>query len=106
MKTIAMVGASDNPARPSWIALKYLQQRGFKIIPVNPGLAGKEILGARVYASLSEIPEPIDIVDIFRNSAAAGGIVDEALTLDPLPKGDLDAAVGPQRRGGYARASG
>lgn len=86
LKTIAMVGASDNPARPSWIALKYLQQRGFKIIPVNPGLAGKDILGARVYASLAEIPEPVDIVDIFRNPAAAGGVVDEALTLDPLPK--------------------
>ena len=85
-KTIAMVGASDNPARPSWIAFKYLQQRGYRMFPVNPGLAGKDILGAPVYATLADIPEPMDLVDIFRNSAAAGGIVDEALALRPLPK--------------------
>ena len=85
-KTIAMVGASDNPARPSWIAFKYLQQRGFRMFPVNPVLAGKDILGARVHATLADVPEPIDMVDIFRNSAAAGGIVDEALALRPVPK--------------------
>ena len=85
-KTIAMVGASDNPARPSWIAFKYLQQRGFRMFPVNPVLAGKEILGEHVHATLADVPEPVDMVDIFRNSAAAGGIVDEALALRPLPK--------------------
>lgn len=86
VKTIAMVGASDNPARPSWIAFKYLRQRGFRMLPVNPVLAGRDILGVPVYASLAAIPDPVDMVDIFRNSAAAGGIVDEALALRPPPK--------------------
>jgi predicted CoA-binding protein len=86
VKTIALVGASNNPARPSWIVVKYLSERGYKVIPVNPALAGTELLGQKVYASLAEIPEPIDMVEIFRNSAAAGPITDEALALDPLPK--------------------
>jgi hypothetical protein len=85
-KTIAMVGASANESRPSYFAFKYLQQRGYRMIPVNPGLAGKDLLGARVHASLSEIEEPIDMVDIFRSSEAAAAIVDEALALSPLPK--------------------
>lgn len=85
-KTIALVGASANPARPSWIVVKYLSERGYTIHPVNPGLAGQEILGLRVYARLSEVPQPLDMVEIFRNSEAAGPIVDEALSLDPLPK--------------------
>ncbi len=86
VKTVAMVGASGNPARPSYFVLQYLLGRGFRVFPVNPGLAGKDILGARVYAGLAEIPGPIDMVDIFRNSEAAGEIVDEALQLQPLPK--------------------
>ena len=86
VRTIAMVGASNNPARPSFLVLKYLVSRGFGLIAVNPGLAGGQILGAPVYASLADVPERIDMVDIFRNSAAAGTIVDEALALDPLPK--------------------
>ena len=86
VKTIAMVGASANTARPSYIVLKYLSERGFKVTAVNPGLAGNTILGAPVYARLSDVPGPIDMVDIFRNSAVAGAIVDEALALDPLPK--------------------
>ena len=86
VKTIAMVGASNNPARPSFLVLKYLVSRGFRLIAVNPGLAGGQILGAPVYASLDDVPDRIDMVDIFRNSAAAGTIVDEALALDPLPK--------------------
>ena len=85
-RTIAMVGASANEVRPSYFVLKYLMSRGYRMFPVNPGLAGKEILGAKVYASLADIPEPIDMVDIFRNSEAADGVVDEALALAPLPR--------------------
>lgn len=85
-KTIAMVGVSANDSRPSYFAFKYLIGRGYRMIGVNPGLAGQTLLGAPIYASLAEIPEPVDMVDIFRNSEAAGPIVDEALKLDPLPK--------------------
>ena len=85
-RTIALVGASANPARPSWIVLKYLLDRGYAVIPVNPGLDGQDLLGRRVVATLAEVQEPIDMVEIFRNSAAAGPLVDEALALDPLPK--------------------
>ena len=85
-KTIALVGASANEVRPSYFVLKYLLGRGYRMFPVNPGIAGQEILGAKVYGSLAEIPEPLDMVEIFRNSEAADGIVDEALALDPLPK--------------------
>ena len=85
-KVIAMVGASDNPARPSFLALKYLRARGYTVHAVNPGLAGGGlILGEPVYATLAEIPGPIDMVDIFRHSAAADGVVDDALRLRPLP---------------------
>lgn len=86
VRTIALVGASNNPARPSWIVLKYLSERGFEVIPVDPELAGGEILGRPVFARLADIGEPIDMVEIFRNSEAAGPITDEALALDPLPK--------------------
>ena len=86
VKTIALVGASQSPARPSWIVTKYLLERGYDVIPVNPGLAGQELLGKRVYGTLKEIPQPLDMVEIFRNSQAAGPITDEALTLDSLPK--------------------
>jgi hypothetical protein len=85
-KTIALVGASANPARPSWIVVKYLSERGYTIHPVNPGLAGQEILGLPVYGKLADVPWPLDMVEIFRNSEAAGPIVDEALALDPLPR--------------------
>ena len=78
-KIITMVGASGNEMRPSFFAMKYLLAKGFVVHPVNPGLAGKEILGQRVYASLKEVPAPVDMVDIFRNSEAAPGIVREAL---------------------------
>jgi predicted CoA-binding protein len=86
VKTIAMVGASANEVRPSFFVLKYLINKGFSVFPVNPGHAGKEILGRMTYAKLADIPEPIDMVDIFRASAAVLPIVDEALALDPLPK--------------------
>src|SRR5271156_2866933 len=78
-KTIAMVGASGNSVRPSYFAMKYLLDKGFVIHPINPGLAGKEILKQRVYASLKDVPAPVDMVDIFRASEAAPGIVREAL---------------------------
>ena len=79
VRTIAMVGASPNWSRPSNFAMKYLQAKGYKVYPVNPGAAGGEILGERVYASLDELPETADMVDIFRNSEAAGPIADEAV---------------------------
>jgi predicted CoA-binding protein len=78
-KVIAMVGASGNEMRPSYFAMMYLLAKGYVIHPINPGLAGKEILGRRVYASLKEVPAPVDMVDIFRASKAAPGIVKEAL---------------------------
>ncbi len=78
-KVIAMVGASGNEMRPSYFAMKYLLAKGFVIHPVNPGLAGKEIMGRPVYASLKEVPAPVDMVDIFRASDAAPGIVREAI---------------------------
>ena len=84
VKSIAMVGASANPARPSYIVLKYLLGRGYRVFPVNPGLAGKQVLGAMAYASLADLPEPVDMVEIFRASEYAGALVDEALAL-PLP---------------------
>ncbi|MCG7506936.1 CoA-binding protein [Mesorhizobium retamae] len=86
VKTIAMVGASANDVRPSWFVLKYMLAKGFSVFPINPGQAGKEILGRMTYARLADIPEPIDMVDIFRAPAAVPGIVDEILALDPLPK--------------------
>ncbi|MBN8942356.1 MAG: CoA-binding protein [Rhizobiales bacterium] len=86
VKAIAMVGASANEVRPSYFVLKYLIDRGYRVHPVNPALAGREILGRIVYGSLAEIPEAIDMVDIFRNSEAAGTVVDEALRLEPKPQ--------------------
>lgn len=85
-KSIALVGASNNPARPSYIVFKYLHERGYRVIPINPGLAGQDILGVPVVARLSDLKEPVDMVEIFRNSEAAGPITDEALQLSPLPK--------------------
>ena len=85
VKTIAMVGASAKDNRPSYFAFKYLLARGYNMIPINPGLGGKELLGRKIYARLSEVPEPIDMVEIFRASQYALPIVQEALTLSPRP---------------------
>ncbi|MFN0263351.1 CoA-binding protein [Tepidamorphus sp. 3E244] len=86
VRTIAMVGASAKNIRPSYFVLKYLIDKGYKVFPINPGLAGQEILGQTVYASLADVPAPIDMVDVFRNSDAAAGVIDESLALEPLPK--------------------
>src|SRR5215471_3713103 len=79
VKTIAMVGISPKDNRPSYFAFKYLLERGYHMIPVNPGEAGGDILGQKVYAKLAEIPEPVDMVDIFRAPQYAPGVVEEAL---------------------------
>ncbi|MFC4270876.1 CoA-binding protein [Sneathiella chungangensis] len=79
--TIAVVGASSNPARPSYYVMKYLKRKGYRCIPVNPGLAGQQLLGETAYASLSDIPEPVDMVDCFRASEAIPPIVDEAIAI-------------------------
>ncbi|MEQ8861855.1 MAG: O-acetylhomoserine aminocarboxypropyltransferase [Thalassobaculum sp.] len=81
VKTIAMVGASDNWNRPSYFAMKYLQQKGYRVYPVNPKVAaaGGEILGEKAYADLKDLPETADMVDVFRNSAAAGPVTDAAI---------------------------
>jgi len=79
VKTVALVGASANWNRPSFFVMKYLQAKGYRVFPINPGVAGQEILGESVYANLKDLPETPDMVDIFRNSEAAGGISDEAV---------------------------
>ena len=86
VKTIAMVGASANDVRPSYFVLKYLLAKGFLVFPINPGQAGKEILGRMTYARIADVPGPIDMVDVFRGATAVPGIVEEVLRLDPLPK--------------------
>jgi uncharacterized protein len=86
VKTIAMVGASEKENRPSYFAFKYLLERGYHMIPVNPGHAGETMLGQKIYARLSDIPEPIDMIDIFRASQFALPIVQEALSLKSLPQ--------------------
>jgi uncharacterized protein len=86
VSTIAVVGASPNPARPSNQVLGFLIARGFETYPVNPGHAGGLIRGRTTYARLADVPAAIDMVDVFRRSSAAGGVVDEALQLDPLPR--------------------
>ena len=80
-RSIAMIGASANISRPSYFALKYLVGKGYTVHPINPGLAGKEIAGQRVYASLADVPGPVDMVDIFRNSEAALAVTRDAIAL-------------------------
>ena len=86
VKSIAMVGASPVDVRPSYFAFKYLVQRGYDMIPVNPGHIGKSLLGRPFVASLTDIGRPVDMVEIFRSSDHIMPVVDEALKLRPLPK--------------------
>ncbi|MGB3390119.1 MAG: CoA-binding protein [Pseudaminobacter sp.] len=86
VKTVAIVGASANDIRPSFFVAKYLIDKGYEVYPVNPGQAGKEILGRTAYASLADIPVPIDMVDIFRSSDAVTPVIEQAMALRPLPK--------------------
>ena len=86
VRSIAMVGASANPARPSSLVLRYLVAHGYRVFPVNPGLTGGHIMGLPVHARLADVPEPVDMVDVFRNSESAGSVVDEALALEPRPR--------------------
>jgi predicted CoA-binding protein len=81
VRTVAMVGASPDWNRPSYFVMKYLLRKGYHVIPVNPKAAGGEILGQRVYASLADIPEPVDVVDVFRRADAVPGIVAEAIRI-------------------------
>ncbi len=86
VKSIAMVGASERENRPSYFAFKYLLERGYNMIPINPGHAGEDLLGRRISARLADVTEPIDMVDIFRASRYALPIVEEALALQPRPQ--------------------
>ncbi|MCG8491398.1 MAG: CoA-binding protein [Sneathiellales bacterium] len=81
VKTIAVVGASDNPVRPSYFVMRYMQRKGYRILPVNPGKAGSDLLGEKIYASLGDIDVPVDMVDCFRNAEAIPGIVEEAKSI-------------------------
>jgi predicted CoA-binding protein len=81
VRVIAMVGASPKWNRPSHFAMKYLQQKGFRVIPVNPANAGEIVLGEKVFARLADVPVPVDMVDVFRNAEAAGPITDEAIAM-------------------------
>ena len=85
-KTIALLGASPNPDRPSNGVMRFLLSKGYTVIPVNPGQAGKEILGQTVYAKLSDIPQPVDMVDVFRAPEFLDGIVAEATALPQPPQ--------------------
>ena len=81
VKTIAMVGASSNWNRPSYFVMKYLQSKGYRVIPVNPGTAGQTLLGETIYAKLADIPDPVDMVDVFRAADALPGIADDAIAI-------------------------
>jgi O-acetylhomoserine (thiol)-lyase len=87
VRVIAMVGASSNWNRPSYFVMKYLQGKGYRVIPINPGIAGQELLGEKVYASLRDIPEPVDMVDVFRPSNETPKIVDEAIAIGTAAAG-------------------
>ncbi|KGD99329.1 CoA-binding protein [Rhizobium sp. YS-1r] len=86
VKTIALLGASPNPDRPSNRVMGFLLSKGYTVFPVNPGQAGKQIQGQTVYRTLSDVPQPVDMVDVFRAAEYLDGVVDEALALETLPK--------------------
>lgn len=85
-KNIAVVGASPNPARPSYGVMRFLLGKGYNVIPVNPGHAGKEIQGQKVYATLADIDQDVDMVDVFRAADQLGSVIDEVLAMKKLPK--------------------
>jgi predicted CoA-binding protein len=86
VRSVAIVGASANDVRPSFFVAKYLIDKGFSVFPVNPGHAGRDLLGRMTYARLADIPEPIDMVDIFRASSAVPAVVEDVLAMRPLPR--------------------
>lgn len=86
VKTVAIVGASANSARPSYLVMKYMAERGYKVFPVNPGQAGKVVVGLTFYGKLSDIPEPIDMVDVFRAPEHLPEVLEDVMGLSPLPK--------------------
>ncbi|PYB70755.1 CoA-binding protein [Rhizobium wuzhouense] len=107
VKTIALLGASPKPDRPSFGVMRYLMSKGYRVFPVNPGQAGKEILGQMVYATMADIPEAIDMIDVFRAPEYLGEVVSEALALPTRPQviwGQLtvrdDEAVKPAEEAG------
>lgn len=81
VKSIAVVGASADPVKASYFVVKYLRDNGYRVIPINPKMAGQSILGLTVYGSLADLPEPPDMVDVFRNATAAGGVTDEGIAI-------------------------
>jgi O-acetylhomoserine (thiol)-lyase len=81
VRTIAIVGASSNWNRPSYFVMKYLQNKGYRVIPVNPGIAGETLLGEKVYANLRDIPEPVEMVDMFRAAREAPAVVADAIAI-------------------------
>jgi len=101
VKTIAMVGASPHWNRPSYFVMKYLQTKRYRVIPVNPTAAGQHILGEPVYAALADVPDPFDMVDVFRNSEAAGPIADAAIAAGA---GVVWMQIGVRNDGAAARA--
>ena len=86
VKTVAVVGASQGDDKPSMFVVKYLSERGYRVFPINPGRAGQLVAGVRAYARLADVPEPIDMVDVFRRADAVPGVLDEVLALSPQPK--------------------
>lgn len=107
-RTVAVVGANPRPERDSHEVMRFLQERGYRTIPVNPAIAGQTLLGERVYASLEDVPEPIDLVDIFRKSQAAGEVVDEAIAVGAravwMQLGVIDPAAAERARAAGLRA--
>lgn len=86
VKTVAVVGASEGNDKPSMFVVKYLSERGYRVYPVNPGRAGQLVAGMRAYARLADIPEPVDMVDVFRRSEFVPAVLDEVLALSPRPR--------------------